>query len=64
MTLDLKEVVVTLYKKEDLEGFYVDMQKHDSNGKEWIPDRQVIRAKKRNISRNTHYYLTESEAFT
>ena len=61
--MDLKEVIVTLYRKEDLEGFYVDMQKHDSNGKEWIPDRQVIRAKKRNLSRNTHYYLTESEAF-
>ena len=61
--MDLKEVVVTLYKKEDLEGFYKDMQAHDNNGCQWIPDRQVIRAKKRSISRNTHYYLTESEAF-
>ena len=61
--MDLKEVIVTLHRKEDLEEFYVDMQKHGNNGKRWIPDRQVIRAKKRNLSRNTHYYLTETEAF-
>lgn len=63
MDLELKEIVVTLYKHEDLESFYEDMSASGKNGKQWIPDRPVTRTCKRPISRNTHYLLTETEAY-
>ena len=49
--MEEKIYVVTLYKQEDLEQFYSDM---DSNG--------FKLALKRPMSRNTHYWLTEENA--
>ena len=46
-----RQYVVTLKKKEDLEGFYADMK---SDG--------FSLALKRPISRNTHYFMTEEQA--
>jgi len=46
-----KIYVVTLHRKEDLEGFYTDME---NNG--------FVLDAKRNISRNTHYWMTEEQA--
>jgi hypothetical protein len=48
---ELKEYIVTLHRHEDLTGFYEDME---SNG--------YALKKKRNISRNTHYLLTDQQA--
>lgn len=56
----LREYVVTLYNKEDLENFYVEM--NNENGNEFIPERSVERTNKRPLSRNTHYLLTGEEA--
>jgi subtilisin family serine protease len=56
----LKEWVVTLHRKEDLEGFYDDME--TPGGNLFIPDRSVGVANRRLISRNTHYMLSEEEA--
>ena len=63
MDLQLKEVIVTLYRRDDLESFYEDMAASTDNGAQWIPDRPVGLVKKRPISRNTHYMLTETEAY-
>ena len=46
-----KIYVVTLHRKEDLEGFYTDME---NNG--------FVLDAKRNLSRNTHYWMTEEQA--
>ena len=46
-----KEYIVTLKRKDDLEDFYAEMS---SNG--------FKIAKKRPISRNTHYYMTAEQA--
>ena len=46
-----KVYVVTLYNREDLEGFYTEMAE---NG--------FRLSKKRPISRNTHYWMTEEQA--
>ena len=46
-----KEYIVTLKSKDDLEDFYTEMS---SNG--------FKIAKKRPISRNTHYYMTAEQA--
>ena len=46
-----KIYIVTLHKKEDLEGFYTDME---NNG--------FVLDAKRNLSRNTHYWMTEEQA--
>ena len=46
-----KEYIVTLKSKDDLEDFYTEMS---SNG--------FKIAKKRPISRNTHYYMTTEQA--
>lgn len=56
----LKEWVVTLHRKEDLAGFYDDME--TPGGDLFIPDRAVDVANRRFISRNTHYMLSEEEA--
>ncbi len=56
----LLEYIVTLKNFEDLESFYDDME--TPGGTVYIPNRAVGLANRRPISRNTHYYLTESEA--
>ena len=55
----LNEWIVTLHRKEDLEGFYQDME--TPGGNLFIPNRAVEVAHKRPISRNTHYMLTHDE---
>jgi hypothetical protein len=54
------EYIVTLKNFEDLESFYDDME--TPGGTVYIPNRAVGLANRRPISRNTHYYLTESES--
>lgn len=56
----LKEWIVTLHRKEDLDSFYEDME--TPGGNLFIPDRAVEVANRRLISRNTHYMLTYDEA--
>ena len=46
-----KEYVVTLHRKEDLENFYDEMQSNE-----------FTLTKKRPLSRNTHYMMTETQA--
>ena len=56
----LKEFIVTLRSKNDLNTFYSEME---STGLfDFIPNRQVQCIKRRPISRNTHYLLSEEEA--
>lgn len=59
---ELKEYVVTLKNREDLEAFYNDME--TEGGNLYIPDRRVDVAQRRAISRNTHYMLSTEEAET
>ena len=47
----LREWIVTIHKREDLEGFYEDME--TPGGNLLIPDRAVEVSNKRPISRNT-----------
>lgn len=56
----LREWIVTLYNHEDLDDFYDDME--TPGGSLYIPNRAVTVEKKRPISRNTHYMLTDEEA--
>jgi hypothetical protein len=58
----LREYIVTLYRYEDLEEFYNDME--TEGGNLYIPGRAVDLAARRPISRNTHYMLSDSEAET
>jgi hypothetical protein len=58
--MDLKEYIVTLHNREDLEDFYDDME--TPGGSLYIPDRSVDLHLRRTISRNTHYMLTAEEA--
>ena len=60
MAEELKEYVVTLHRRENLEEFYEDME--TPGGSLYIPNRKVDCANRREISRNTHYYLTQEEA--
>ena len=53
----MKEYIVTCRSYEDLEDLYNDME--TLGGSLYIPDRAVELVHKRNISRNTHYMLTE-----
>lgn len=57
---DLKEWIVTLHNKEDLEDFYNDME--TEGGAITIPHRRMDVVHRRPISRNTHYMLTIEEA--
>jgi len=57
---DQKEYIVTLHNRDDLDAFYDDME--TSGGDLYIPDRAVDVLHRRNISRNTHYMLTDVEA--
>ena len=56
----MKEYVVTCKTHEDLQSLYDDME--TPGGSLHIPDRAVELLQRRNISRNTHYLLTEAEA--
>lgn len=56
----LKEYIVTLKDFKDSEEFYKDME--TPGGNLYIPERVVECAKRRPISRNTHYMLTYDEA--
>ena len=60
--MSLKEYIVTLKNKQDLEEFYQDME--TPGGNLYIPDREVQIKKRRPISRNTHYLLSDQEAET
>ncbi|UYA57622.1 peptidase [Synechococcus phage S-CREM1] len=55
-----KEYVVTLKSFDELDQFYDDME--TPGGNLYIPGRVVDCALRRNISRNTHYMLTDDEA--
>ena len=57
---DLKEYIVTLRNKDDLDAFYEDME--TPGGSLYIPDRAVECVNRREISRNTHYMLSDAEA--
>ena len=57
---EFKEYVVTVKNKSDVDSFYDDMD--SQNGTDYIPNRKVEIAQLREISRNTHYYLTDKEA--
>jgi hypothetical protein len=57
----LKEYIITLKDKEDLNDFYEDMEIL-CHGIAEIPDRMVDCCKRRILSRNTHYMLTPEEA--
>jgi hypothetical protein len=54
-----REWVVTLYRKEDLESFYEDME--TPGGNLHIPNRAINVEHRREISRNTHYMLEDAE---
>lgn len=56
---DLKEYIVTLKNRDDLDAFYEDME--TPGGNLYIPDRAVECANRREISRNTHYMLSDAE---
>ena len=57
---ELREWIVTLHRKEDLEDFYYDME--NEGGGITIPHRRVELKNRRKISRNTHYMLTDEDA--
>ncbi len=56
----MQEYIVTLKSYDDLESFYEDME--TEGGLITIPGRAVDCVSRRNVSRNTHYMLTEEEA--
>ncbi len=56
----LREWIVTLYDRNQLDDFYDDMQ--TPGGALYIPDRAVDVSAQRPTSRNTHYMLTYEEA--
>jgi hypothetical protein len=60
--MELREYIVTLKDRNDLEEFYSDME--TSGGDLYIPNRSVECCCRRPHSRNTHYDLTETEAET
>jgi subtilisin family serine protease len=58
--MSIREHVITLKNREDLESFYNDMETEGDHL--YIPNRAVTVAHRRPQSRNTHYMLTDSEA--
>jgi hypothetical protein len=56
---DLKEYIVTLKNRDDLDAFYEDME--SPGGNLYIPNRVVECAHRREISRSTHYMLSDAE---
>jgi subtilisin family serine protease len=59
---DLKEYVVTLHNRDDLEEFYKDMEILRPTPYNCMPERAVDCHLRRPTSRNTHYWMTEAEA--
>ena len=57
---ELKEYIVTLKNRDDLDAFYQDME--TPGGDLYIPGRAVECVNRREISRNTHYMLSDTEA--
>lgn len=55
-----REYIVTLWRHEDLDDFYSDME--SESDVLYAPNREVGLVAKRTISRNTHYMLTDHEA--
>lgn len=60
MTEDLKEYIISVEDRSQLDALYDKME--SKGGSEFIPDRKVEIAHRRPNSRNTHYLLTKSEA--
>jgi hypothetical protein len=58
---NLREYIVCLHTFEDLESFYNDME--TPGGSLFIPSRAVDVAKRKPVSRNTHYWLSDEEAY-
>lgn len=56
---ELKEYIVTLKNRDDLDNFYDDME--TPGGSLYIPNRVVECVNRRDISRNTHYMLSDQE---
>ena len=56
----LKEFIVTLKDRNDLDQFYQDIENYGSSGH--VPERTVECSNRRMLSRNTHYLLTLEEA--
>lgn len=54
------EYIVTVRNYEDLDSLYSDMEQ--SNALPFVPTRPVECANRRNLSRNTHYILSNEEA--
>lgn len=59
----LKEYIITLKNREDLNQFYDDMETNKYKVK-CVPKRKIDCSNRRNVSRSTHYLITESEAET
>ena len=57
---NMVEFVVTLKSKDDLTAFYNDME--DTSSITNLPDRKCECRIRRQLSRNTHYWLTRAEA--
>lgn len=55
-----KEYIITLFKIEDLDSFYDDME--TPGGDLYIPDRAISCVDRRPVSRSTHYMLADWEA--
>lgn len=60
MTQLNREYVVTLKNKDELGKFYEDMETEGTF--DYVPSRAVECANKREISRNTHYLISNEEA--
>lgn len=58
----LREYIVTLKNKDDLESFYKEMENHVPTA--FLPIRAVPVHIRRPLSRNTHYLLNDEEAET
>ena len=56
----MNEYIVTCKNREDLVSLYDDLE--TPGGSLYIPDRAVDLVSRREISRNTHYTLSEEEA--
>lgn len=59
-TTNYREYIVTLHNYDELDMFYKDME--DPSNNNYTPDRPVTLVDRREISRNTHYMLTDQEA--
>jgi len=62
MTTPKREYIIGLINYDDLDNFYNDMESAGTGTHDTLPDREVECANRREISRNTHYWLTDEEA--